>query len=156
MPGESPFLSHVYHYCPASYVSRIVDAGVLRPSSAGGSTRERPTLWFTFRPTYEPTALKVYGRTRELTKQLSLHEQYKLLGLARFVAPADLAPLTWREWVRTSGVRGVEATRMVRAARRLGSDPSLYRATYDAVALGACVGVEVWDGEGWGQTSSYS
>ena len=139
---------NVFHYCPASYVPDILASGALRPSSEGARARERAALWFTSSPTYDPTALKMWGQGGTL-RRLTLAEQEARVGLARFAVDEAVAPLTWGEWTRTSGVRGAEVKRMARLAARLGSDVSLYRATYEAVPAADWAAVEVWRGGGW-------
>lgn len=141
----------VYHYTTAEHARSILADGELRPSAAGAVGRERPALWFTSRPTYEPTAVKMFedaatGRVRQLT----LDGQAARFGLARFVAPASVAPLDWGAWARQSGVRTSDVKRMARRARDLGSDVALYRATFDAVPVGQGVAVETSaDGRTW-------
>lgn len=139
----------VYHYCPASYLSVILADGLLLPSAEGAGGSEQRALWFTSRPSYEPTAVKLIAQGG-LVRRLTLAEQAHRFGLARFSVPDELAPLTWLEWIRRAGVRPAEAKRMARYARRIGSDVSLYRATFDAVPVAACLTVETsTEGRHW-------
>lgn len=141
----------IYHYCPLTYARSILADGELRPSTDGIGARERPALWFTPRPTYEPTAVKMYkSPSTGLVRQLTLDEQADRFGLARFAVPASVAPHDWGAWVRLSRVRTADAKRMARQARDLGSDISLYRATFDAVPVDRCVDIETSvDGRIW-------
>lgn len=140
----------VYHYCPLDHIEPILASGELQPSGAGARASERPALWFTSRPTYEPTAIKMIQTNGGGIRQLTLAEQATAFGLARIVVPASLAPLTWRQWVRESGVRAVDAKRLARCAKAQGSDVALYRATFEPVPLSSCFDIEVSDdGTAW-------
>lgn len=145
----TPMQRRLYHYFPTVHLPDILDDGSLRPSAAGGGRGERPALWFTSRPTYEPTAVKLVEEGHSV-RQMTLQEQARRFGLARITVPGHIAPLTWTDWVAESGVRPVEVKRMRRKARRLGSDIALYRATFDAVPVAACAAVETSaDGRSW-------
>ena len=142
-------MNSLYHYCSGQHTFKIGETGAILPSAAGAKGRERPAVWLTSRPTYEPTAVKQWEDHSGI-RQLTLAEQATLIGLARIVVPASLAPLTWAEWVRESGVRKSEAKWMAKRAHRLGSDVGLYRATFEPIPLEACLGIDVSrDGVEW-------
>ncbi len=153
----TPMPHPLYHYCPTTHLPRVLDDGFLRPSAEGAAgSRETPALWFTSQPTYEPTAIKLW-EVGGVIRQMTLDEQARRCGLARIVVPPDLAPLTWAEWARTSGVRPEEVKRMARIAKRLGSDVRLYRATFDAVPVDRCLRVESsQDGRTWSLLAALS
>ncbi len=139
----------LFHYCPGVYVPDILTHGQLLPSAAGAQVEERPTLWFTSRPTYEPTAVKMVVDGRFL-RLLTLQEMAEGYGLARFVVPEEVAPLTWNDWVNEIGVPRHEAEVMAQYAETLGSDDSLYRATFEAVPVSDCIAVEMsTDNQSW-------
>ena len=147
-------LRTLYHYCPGDNVPKILTHGQLRPSAAGARPGERPALWFTSRPTYEPTAIKLWVQGG-FVRSLTLQEMAEAYGLARFVVPEEVAPLTWVDWARTSGVRAVEVKRMARASKRLGSDVKLYRAAYEPVPVELCLAIEEsTDGRTWSTMST--
>lgn len=141
----------IYHYFPASYLPDILATGELRPSAAGGGAGERPAIWFTLRPTYEPTAVKLL-KDHSGVRLLTLAEQAERSGLARVVAPDSVAPIAWGDWARSANVRPMEVKRMVSHAKQLRSDVSLYRASFDPVSLTECFRVEIsTDGVTWAE-----
>jgi hypothetical protein len=92
--------------------------------------QEQPAVWFTKRPTWEPTASKGRG------------------GLARIgVHRAGLT--TWAEHRKTSGIDPGTARGLVLAARDVGSNPGDWFAYYDAVPRTMWVAIQRWRAGSW-------
>ncbi len=95
---------------------------IIRGAAAGVPAGERPLVWFSSRQLWEPTATKgivVNGVRRDATMQEMMAER----GLWRFgISVSELLP--WKA-LREQGNIGADTARdLIRAARRVGADPS--------------------------------
>lgn len=143
MPGDVTF-----HYTAATTLLRIIASAEIRPTSERISPRERPAVWFSSHPVWEPTAtkfVKELGRPRPMTKT----EMAARFGLGRIVVPVTVAPVTWEAFVRQSGIRKADAVRLARVAERQGARPSDWRVSFEPVPYASWLGVEIWDEAGW-------
>lgn len=144
----------VYHYAPGIHLPRIALTHSLRPGTSSRPRVTDPTaspwgrdaLWFTTLPTWEPTATKLLINPRTGESRPATPDEMQ--GLYRFACPASVAPLTWEDFARTSGILPELAASLVVSARRQGSDPATYRLTYGPVSLDLC-DVTRWDRNAW-------
>ena len=144
----------VYHYAPGIHLPRIALTHHLRPGTSSrplvvdpkASPWGRDALWFSTLPTWEPTATKLAINPR--TGDFRPATEEEMQGMYRFAAPATVAPGTWDDFVRTSGIEPIMAASLIVAAHRQGSDPSTYRFTYAPVSLDLC-DLTRWDGSEW-------
>ena len=74
----------VWHYTTGEKFKLIVESGLLLTASIGVYPPEKPILWFSSHPYFEPTAIKNYELNGKI-RRLSLPELFKLgRGLCRF------------------------------------------------------------------------
>lgn len=78
-----------WHYTTAQKYKLIKESGLLLPATIGVLPPERPILWFSTHPKYEPTALKPLGDGRgNIIRLLTMEELYAMAGgLVRFGCP---------------------------------------------------------------------
>lgn len=144
----------VYHYAPGIHLPRITLVHALRPGTRSrplvtdpaASPWGRDALWFSTLPTWEPTATKLALNPRTGAARNATEEE--MGGKYRFAAPASVAPLTWEDFIRTSGVHPAYAASLVATAILQGSDPATYRFTYGPVSLDLCE-ITRWNGKAW-------
>lgn len=124
----------VHHYAPCAYLPSIHESGVLRPSNAGASQRERPLLWFSANQKWEPTATKMMTDRFGRPTQLTFEQQLARFGCCRFSLPADDPRLlTWAAACKAVGI-GFTAKRQLEATgRRRGGNPLHWFATAESI-----------------------
>jgi hypothetical protein len=150
----------VWHYTTHALLDSILVDGLISPATEGvdyqlsGATKatleqiiatgrpqsvsmelasgEMPAIWFSKRPTWEPTASKGLverGRQRSATiaEMVARHG-----GLARIgVDAAGL--LTWLDHRKLSGISAADAKRLVRSAVMVGANPGDWFVSYGTV-----------------------
>lgn len=140
----------IWHYTVVERLQRILHEGELRPSSVGVPKKEKPALWFSSNPLWEPTANRLWkdidGRVVRLSK-----DQTHVLGggLARIGVAAEVAPHDWKSYKKASGITTDRAKRIYDEAIRIGARPGEWFAALEAVGSRQWLSVEVWDGETW-------
>jgi hypothetical protein len=112
----------VAHYTPWAYLPRIVESGELRPSNAGADN-ERPILWFSANPQWEPTATKLW-HTPNGVKRLSFSQMEARVGAARFVLSGrDPRLMDWKTACAVAGTTREQRQALERTGRKSGADP---------------------------------
>lgn len=139
-----------WHYTVGIYVLPIVAAGKIARAKTGVPRGERPAVWFSSRPTWEPTATKgaiVDGQRREMTiSEMVEHAG----GLVRLEVDVAVVRHTWADHQRIGQVDPRMATYLEAAAREHGADPRDWRVSYRDVPLGKVLSVEASDdGQAW-------
>lgn len=80
-----------WHYTTGDKYELIKKSGLLLPSDIGVSEPERPILWFSTHPKFEPTAMKpLLNLAGGFIRMLSLEELREMAGgLVRFRCPVS-------------------------------------------------------------------
>jgi hypothetical protein len=118
--GQTPF---AWHYTTGEKFQLIKNERLLRPAYLGVVPPERPVLWFSTNPVFEPTAMKarlIDGKRQALT----LRELYDLAhGVVRFGCP--LHKLKHGPDLRKSAkIQGTVWNALASSAKRVGADPT--------------------------------
>jgi hypothetical protein len=118
---RSPRTLFAWHYTTGNKFQLIKNERLLRPSGIGVFAPERPVLWFSTNPVFEPSAMKtrlVNGKRQALT----LHQLYDLGGgIVRFGCP--LHRLKHGPDLRKSAkMSGAIWNALVSAGKRMGGD----------------------------------
>jgi len=138
----------VWHYTVGTHAAKIIGEGVIRPALDAGLRQRSPVTWFSSRPSYEPTARKLWGNGIEPPRQLSTAECDTLCdGLYRFAVPIASA-LPWRACCAAAGISKAERIGLEGMGRAQGGDPADWYGVIGAVLLREVVAVEKW-GDGW-------
>src|SRR5262245_34334142 len=98
----------IWHYTTYDRLLRILGDGMIRPATAHVPEGERPVVWFSFHPFWEPTATKgivIGGVTRDATEE-------EMGGLVRIGVEEQTAPYRWHQINRLSGMSSGEAKRL--------------------------------------------
>ena len=120
--------ARVFHYTVLKYLPQVLTDQELRPTTAGVAATERPAVWFTTRPTWEPTANKMWRTGDGRLVSLSTEETaIRGGGLIRIEVNPEVAPFTWADHVRLSGITKTMARALERVGSRDGSDPGEWR-----------------------------
>jgi hypothetical protein len=140
----------VFHYTTL-HCYRLIDAdGVIKPATAHVPKNERPAVWFSTNPVWEPTTDKLIllsdGSWRRATTQelIEAHE-----GLVRIeVAPAS-APYSWNEYKIRSGITAKVARGLYRVALAQRSRPGQWFVSFNPVPRDQWLEVELSQGAEW-------
>lgn len=129
-----------WHYTVTQHYPSIMKEGRLRLATLHVATRERPVVWFSTQPFWEPTACK--GIIENGVRRTATFEEMRDTGLVRFgVRPSD-APYDWHAYLRKSRIdRGI-ADGLLEVARALGADPNHWFVSFRPVAIERCIAIE--------------
>lgn len=112
----------VWHYTTGECFLQIVRMGRLLPTGIGSTPPEKPVLWFSNHPHFEPTAIKTVSHLGE-ARQLSLQEMYEMgRGLVRFGYPTRRL-LPWVKLRKKAKIPTQLWDPLERVARRQGGNP---------------------------------
>lgn len=133
----------VWHYTTGDTYDRIVESGLLCPTAIGVVPPEKPVLWFSEHPSYEPTAIKSLLRNGVIHK-LSVPELYRFGGgLCRL--GYSTAGLHHDRDLREVALISRDTWRgLMSSGRRQGGNPLHWWGTTEAIPLGRLV-VEMMD-----------
>lgn len=114
-----------WHYTTGHKAEQIIASGMLMPASAYIGASEKPVVWFSMHPYFEPTARKALVG-REGTSTASLEEMIDHGGgLFRFgTAPRTL--LCGEALARKARINSFTWASLKRIGREQGADPSLW------------------------------
>lgn len=143
-----------WHYTTTvGLTGALADNNTLRRATAGIDLRagERPVVWFTSRPTWEPTATKRRVNPQGEERMATIPEMVAAAGpLIRIGFNADVARHTWQAYRHLSRVHPGIADALEAYARRMGSDPGDWRVSFHDVPLAKATAVETSpDGNEW-------
>lgn len=79
-----------WHYTTGEKYELIKKSGLLLPADFGVCEPERPILWFSTHPKFEPTAMKPLRSAQSFVRMLTLEELREMAGgLVRFGCPVS-------------------------------------------------------------------
>jgi hypothetical protein len=140
----------VYHYTTGQNFHRIVGMGAILPAVDYVPLGEKPIVWFSYDPLWEPTACKslrdnsgsIIHLDREGTAQ---HGG----GLVRIGVHPRTAPHDWHTLKELSGMSSKIARALYRTAIEKGSRPGNWRGTFDPVPRSNWTSVDVFHNGLW-------
>lgn len=120
----------LWHYTAGHKLPLIREAGALRPNGAKIAARERPVLWFSAEPVYEPTAIKLVQMPGcAQPRRPSMGELHEMFGVFRFaVDREDPRLLTWQAAHRLARISPAGIANMLRAGVEIGAKPTNWTA----------------------------
>jgi hypothetical protein len=131
----------LYHYTTVEKLRSIIKSGGIRPSNARIEPSEKPVVWFSSRPTWEPTATKC-PLTGKLGQLVTASAQG---GLARISVPPDAAPYIFSQLPRVAGTTTATCIGLLVSGLDLGADPDQWRFTPEPVPVSLFHEVELFD-----------
>ncbi|MEX5748766.1 hypothetical protein [Massilia sp. X63] len=142
--------ARLWHYTAGHKLPLIREAGTLRPNGAKIAPKERPVLWFSAEPVYEPTAIKLVqmpGNTRP--RRPSMAELHEMIGVFRFAIDRDDPRLLpWPAVHRLARISPAGVANMLRAGVEIGAKPTNWFGAFEEIQL-ADLRFEAWTGEKW-------
>lgn len=141
-----------WHYTTGNDFKKIVESGEIQPSRGRVPPSERPAVWFSTEPIWEPTATKAWINP-DGTKVLSMAiNAEKGGGLFRIGVLSETAPHDWHAFKQLSGITSKMAKGLYNVAKEQNARPGRWYVTFEVVPKSAWVSVETWDGinpAGW-------
>jgi len=141
---------HVYHYTDiANKLPLIILSGGLKPTNTFAED-ERPLIWFTTSPDFEPTATKmVHNAKTDEMRVLTVEEQHEMLGNCRFLLPAtDKRLMNWKKACAYAGTPKKIRVAIEKYSRESGSDTKDHFAVATFISLSE-LSFERWTGQEW-------
>jgi hypothetical protein len=140
----------IWHYTVQPHFARICADGTLRPSNEYASAQGRSVVWFSTNADWEPMAQKAIALADGSRRALDRDELHTV-GIApiRIGVAREVASHTWHDVKKLAELQAKVAGGIVAAAVRVGSKPSWWLATFDAVPRAQWSAVEQWDGWRW-------
>lgn len=146
----APAAALLWHYTAGHKLPLIREASALRPNGAKVAPNERPVVWFSADPVYEPTAIKLVqmpGQTR--LRRPSVAEMHELIGVFRFaIERADPRLAPWPTVHRRARISVAGVANMIRAGVEIGAKPMNWFGAFDDIPL-SDLRFEAWTGEHW-------
>jgi|HubBroStandDraft_4_1064222.scaffolds.fasta_scaffold49897_2 hypothetical protein len=122
----------LYHYTVGDYMLKILASGVILPATKLVPKGERPIVWFSSNPVWEPTARKGDPRTRRSFSKDETRERCH--GLYRFTIDSEQTPVhAWKKLRLLSKMNPKVADGLESVAREDGANPDEWYGTFHAV-----------------------
>jgi len=109
----------LWHYTTAHKLGAILASGAIIPATAAIDPGESPVVWFSSRPTWEPTATKCPAPGR-LGQILTAAAQG---GLVRIAVRPEIAPYRFAHLPIVAGTQPSTCVRLCVAGIEMGGDP---------------------------------
>jgi hypothetical protein len=140
-PPLSQSCERLWHYTTRQKLEQILATGVIQPSTAFIEPAEKPVVWFSSRPTWEPTATKC-PLTGKLGQYVTASAQG---GLARIAVVPSSAPYRFAQLPLVAGTSPATCIGLVMAGLEVGADPDQWFFTPQAVPRAMWQAIEVYD-----------
>jgi len=136
-----------WHYTVGTMLFSIVADGQIKRTRAGVPNGERPAIWFSCHPAWEPTASKgIWNSQTGTSRDATIAEMVHDFGpLIRIEVAATVARHTWADHQRIGRMDPRMADILAESAREHGADPAEWRVSYHDVPLADIVSVEASD-----------
>ena len=136
MPETTPQHAsrRLFHYTRASNFLKILRAGFIKLATEIVAAKERPVVWFSFNPHWEPTASP--GCEDPITgvrRTVNFEELTRMDAPIRIEIPETEAAHDWNDFKRLSHCPHKTWRNLSRTARAAGSDPKDWRVSFEAV-----------------------
>jgi len=142
--------STLWYYTTVKKLDEVVRQGEIRPAKTGLSKGEKPAVWFSANPEWEPAANEPWESPDGTIERLNKDQTFVLGGgLARIGVGRDVAPHDWKAFKRLSGISSKMAKELYQAAISAGSRPVQWFATFETVPRSSWLSIEVLEGEQW-------
>jgi hypothetical protein len=139
-----------WHYTVADRYRLIALDQLVKPATAFINWREKPAVWFSPHPIWEPTACKVLslpdGTWRRLTREETAQHGG---GLVRTGVASQTGPHDWSAYRRLSGVNPRVASALAKTAKVQGADSRRWFVSFEAVPAALWIAVEIWREGTW-------
>ena len=164
-----------HHYTVRGHLDQIMAERVIRQATEGLQPGERPAVWFSTNPLWERTVCK-FDRPNGGPLGGSLQHHWEMsqrpfeafvvedgmpgakletidsqpqLQPARITVADDVAPYTWHDFKRLSGISKKSARALYQAAIPMDARPGEWFVSFEPVPAEKWLAVELYNGTGW-------
>lgn len=140
--------TRTYHYTTGNKLSPILNSSCLVPTNVMVAPHEKPVLWFSVNPRYEPTAIKLVAHGGH-THRPTVQELHQLIGIFRFGFNVDDARLVpFNKLSRLARISPQDIAAMIASGMRIGATPAHWTGSLVPITLSE-VDFEEWTGDTW-------
>lgn len=132
-------MSTAYHYTVGKCFQGILSTGHIMQATAGILAWERPVVWFSTNPMFEPTARKWDMTTGRV---LSVEECRRRCGGLVRLGMKTQSLIPWPDLARAAGIRRDRRRSLEQVGRRQGANPAHWWGSLEPVTL---EDIEVFD-----------
>jgi hypothetical protein len=148
--GSTVRTSLLWHYTTGLNFMEIVDDGMILPATAFVPPGERPIVWFSANPIWEPTACKGILMPGGLVRSATFTETLtRGRGLARFGVTRGMAPDNFAALVKKSRMSLAAAEELKRGGKKDGADPCDWHGTFRPVVRAQWKAIDIWEEDHW-------
>lgn len=143
----------IWHYTIEAHLRNIMADGMIK------TTREQRgnAVWFSKDPIWEQTVIKGlgwrdpddFGKRGRVVISQSKEELYEHCGLARIGVADHVAPYTWDDFRKLSGLTMKELNGLRKIAYERGARVGDWRVCFEPVFVPDWESIETWDGTAW-------
>lgn len=132
-------MKHLYHYTRASNLVGILNESVIKQATSYiDIRRQKPVVWLSFHPHWEPTATPMLSTFAKLT----FEEFAGIETPIRIKVDAEKYSLGWMAFTNLSGCKPRIAKGLRQTAKVSGADPSQWRISFDPIPSNDWLGIE--------------
>ena len=142
-------MKRLFHYTTASRAVKIMAAQQINVAIIGVSDGERPVVWASFHPNWEPTATPALGGPNGERDNLTFADLPAIDTPIRFEVRHESAPLDWRTWLKTSGVDRRHAKSLELVAIRQGATTDDWRMSFAPIVQKDWIAIESFSWNQW-------
>lgn len=143
-------MTRIIHYTYGHHLASILRSGCLLATGVSIPPHERPSLWYSTREDFEPTALKPVRFPGEPNPvRLTMQELHELAGVYRFATDTErVRAKPFAQACRELGILPTDAQAMIRVGNEMGSRHEDWYATprHQPLSLHE---FERWTGANW-------
>ena len=142
-------MKRLFHYTRLSNLRKILADRKIIQADTFVKPPEMPVVWFSYRQDWEPTATPgLIDATSGTRRSLTFEEFASRETPARIEIDPQAAPLNWRAWRKSSGVKSRTVKALEESALRQDADTADWRVSFEPVSSKNWFTVEVYvDGE---------
>ena len=151
-PQLWPVSNVLWHYTTADgrHFGSIVSDGELKPTTVHVEEgEERPALWFSTEPHWEPTAQSVIVGPDGTSRWATFDEMVSKIGVIRFGVSPEAVPHSWASFRQMGGMPAAAADALEQAARAEGAHPGNWYATFELVPSSKWTAVQQYVAGSW-------
>ena len=136
----------VYHYTVLRKLLAILNDGEIRLSPTFAKKIEKPVVWCSTHPDWEPTASCLVRRSDGVLLKRSKREIHNQDGgLVRIALKPDVKVFTFEQYRKASRISKRHARTLVQFAETFGADLSMWRVCFLPLGRTCWDGIEVYD-----------
>lgn len=147
-PGHTQ--RRLFHYTRSGHMRQILAEGQIRVATMYVDPTEKPVVWFSYRPEWEPSATPLYVDKATGARSIITFEEFRTRETPyRIEVNPQAAPLDWRAWRQLSGVKPGLAKCLKNLALRQHSNVKSWRMSFEPVTRENWLAIELYENGQW-------